>query len=394
MSDLEPITTTIVPVADTPEAIQVIYTNILLAVLVTIWTGLRLYSRHMRRVPFGIEDYLYMLSLILYYAFITLHFMMQFLGGAGHHIARLQPWHVEKLMKFGYATQVVYAISLGSLKISILLMLQRIFFIRPFKIAAWITMGLAGAWTLMTILIGLLICRPIAMQWDPTIPGGECGDQIAGFAAVGVVDLIVDLVIFILPIPMVLKLQVSKAHRLALVSIFGAGVLTIVFGGLRLASVFTVDFLDFSYTSPNAMTWSSAEMGVALMVSSSPILRPVFDRVFGRFISTLRSSANRTDPHSKYYNGAAKSGATGPRTLISASKHPSRAPDGFMAMSDSDENLEMSAMDAKGMPARRSKSGGRRSEYGRSDLESGNDGRDDASTDKIYVRTEIVQQSS
>ncbi|KAL0932859.1 uncharacterized protein CTRU02_211822 [Colletotrichum truncatum] len=392
-ADLQPITTVIVPIAPTAEAVQVVYTNIILVVLVSMWTGLRLYSRHMRRVPFGVDDYLYMVSLILFYAFVVIQFMMQFLGGAGHHVVLLQPWHIEKLMKFGYASQVVYALSLGSLKISICWMLQRIFFVKPFKIAAWATMGLSTAWMLMTILIGLLICRPIAMQWDPTIPGGVCGDQVTAFAAVGVVDLIVDVIIFALPIPMVLKLQISKAHRVALMSIFGAGILTIVFGSLRLASIFAVDFLDFSFTSPTAMIWASAEIGVALMVSSSPVLRPVFDRIFGRFISTLRSSAGRTDPNSKYYNGG-RSGVTGPRTLISAARHPSRDPEGFIAMSDSDENFEMNKMEDKGSqhPGRK-KSERKHSGY----FHGGSEGhvtRDAASTDKIFVRTDIVQQTS
>lgn len=86
-------------------------------------------------------------------------------------------------------------------------------------------MGLACAWMVMKILIGLLMCRPISMQWNPATPGGVCGDQISAFAAVGVVDLFVDVIIFVLPIPMVMKLQVSRAHRVALIGIFGAGIL-------------------------------------------------------------------------------------------------------------------------------------------------------------------------
>ncbi|KAK1658758.1 hypothetical protein BDP55DRAFT_773114 [Colletotrichum godetiae] len=140
------------------------------------------------------------------------------------------------------------------------------------------------------------------------------------------------------------------------------------------------------------MVWSSAEMGVALMVSSSPILRPVFDRIFGRFISTLRSSADRTDPHAKYYKSG-KSGATGPRTFISASKPHSRGADGFMVMTDSEENLEMDDMHretgTKALGGR--KASHRRSEFG--EAQGDRVLRDDGSTDKIFVRTEIVQKT-
>lgn len=77
----------------------------------------------------------------------------------------------------------------------------------------------------MTILIGLLICHPIAMNWDTTLPGGYCGDEISAYSAVGIIDLVIDIAIFILPIPMVVKLQVSTAHKMALGVIFGAGIL-------------------------------------------------------------------------------------------------------------------------------------------------------------------------
>lgn len=63
-SDLSRIKTTIVPLAANPNAVQVIYTNIVLVTLVTVWTGLRLYSRKMRRVPFGVDDSLYMVALV------------------------------------------------------------------------------------------------------------------------------------------------------------------------------------------------------------------------------------------------------------------------------------------------------------------------------------------
>lgn len=59
---------------------------------------------------------------------------MVLLGGAGHDVDNLQGFHLEKLMKYGFASQVIYAFSLGSLKISICLMLQRIFFVKRFKV--------------------------------------------------------------------------------------------------------------------------------------------------------------------------------------------------------------------------------------------------------------------
>lgn len=90
---------------------------------------------------------------------------------------------------------------------------------------ARVLMGFSFAWAVMTILIGILICQPVRMNWDPSTPGGHCGNQNAGHSAVGVVDLVVDFLIFLLPIPTVLKLQFPIANKIGLLVIFSFGIL-------------------------------------------------------------------------------------------------------------------------------------------------------------------------
>lgn len=76
---------------------------------------------------------------------------------------------------------------------------------------------------IMTLLIGLLICRPIQKNWDPTADG-TCGDQIAGYTAVSIINVIVDVAMCLLPIPVIWGLQVKKPYKMALFGIFGIGV--------------------------------------------------------------------------------------------------------------------------------------------------------------------------
>lgn len=75
----------------------------------------------------------------------------------------------------------------------------------------------------MTLLIGLLVCRPIEKNWDPTA-GGECGDQIAAYTAVSVVNVVVDVAMCLLPLPMIWGLHVKKPYKLALFGIFSIGI--------------------------------------------------------------------------------------------------------------------------------------------------------------------------
>lgn len=65
------ITTVIVPVAPRPVVYQIFYTCGILVVLTLIWTGLRFYSRHMRRVAWTIEDFLYIFALVSFSHHLT-----------------------------------------------------------------------------------------------------------------------------------------------------------------------------------------------------------------------------------------------------------------------------------------------------------------------------------
>lgn len=91
---------------------------------------------------------------------------------------------------------------------------------------------------------------------------------------------------------MIFRLQVKSGYKWALFGIFGIGIVTVVFSAIRLASLRTVDFDDFSYTVPMVMIWTTAENGVIIIVASSALLRPVFDKMLGR-LASLSGSRNR-----------------------------------------------------------------------------------------------------
>lgn len=74
----------------------------------------------------------------------------------------------------------------------------------------------------MTILIGLLICRPISKLWNAQ-ETGTCGNQNDGFAAVSAVDIFVDLLIIFLPIPQIMKLNMATSHKIGVAAIFLLG---------------------------------------------------------------------------------------------------------------------------------------------------------------------------
>lgn len=64
----------------------------------------------------------------------------------------------------------------------------------------------------MNVVVSVFNCTPVQMSWDPTVEG-TCRDQIAGFTAVGVVNVIIDMFMCFLPLPMICRMKIKKHYK-------------------------------------------------------------------------------------------------------------------------------------------------------------------------------------
>lgn len=108
---------------------------------------------------------------------------------------------------------------------SLLFLYQRIFgVVKSFRIALYFSGFLVfGYWISCTIL-AFTGCRPLARNWDKTVPG-TCVDLIAFFRWNGICNLLIDFIILCLPLPMVWRLRITTKQKLVLSSIFALGLL-------------------------------------------------------------------------------------------------------------------------------------------------------------------------
>jgi hypothetical protein len=76
-------------------------------------------------------------------------------------------------------------------------------------------------------IIGLCTqCTPFAYNYDHTIPGGHCGISVrGGFYLIGSVNLFMDFVLVVMPLPAVWTLRISRLKKLGVSAMFGLGFL-------------------------------------------------------------------------------------------------------------------------------------------------------------------------
>ena len=126
-----------------------------------------------------------------------------------------------------YVYETMYTISIALTKISILLFYSRIFTERKFRIALGVTCALVTTWLIAIELVVLAECVPISGLWDLTQPA-RCISLIPFFVASGVPNVILNVIIVGLPLPMIWTLDVEKKYRWALSAVFGLGALYVV----------------------------------------------------------------------------------------------------------------------------------------------------------------------
>lgn len=66
-------------------------------------------------------------------------------------------------------------------------------------------------------------CRPYRLAWDATITEGWCLDRPAIYVSTAVANIVTDIAILTLPIPMVIKFKIPLQQKVGLAGMFAIG---------------------------------------------------------------------------------------------------------------------------------------------------------------------------
>jgi hypothetical protein len=120
----------------------------------------------------------------------------------------------------------LYDTALLFTKASALFLLRRVF---PgyasstwFNITIWIAHALNVAWWIGIIFGTIFMCDPVEKNWNPMVPG-TCGSTSSLFIGSAVPSVFIDLIILLLPMPVLWTIKTSKARKVGIIMIFLVG---------------------------------------------------------------------------------------------------------------------------------------------------------------------------
>lgn len=139
--------------------------------------------------------------------------------------------------------------AIATTKLSVLALYHRIFAVPKFR---YVVIGLATficCWIIVMEVVLGFGCQPIRAWWAaPEFAPGTftCVDKEAFTYFTNVCNLTLDLIIFSLPVPMIMRLQATKDRKLSLIFLFSMGLGTCAISAVRLKYIFGVADPDFS----------------------------------------------------------------------------------------------------------------------------------------------------
>ncbi|KAI1812805.1 putative alpha-xylosidase [Poronia punctata] len=217
-------------------------------------------------------------------------------AGVGHHVEYLletDPHLVTNFLKYLVAISTWYATTESLAKLAICLLYKQLFPQRGIHMIVNITMAVLIAASIAGALSDLFGCTPFSAHWGtPSEQAAHCIDTEALFVWGSFPNIVTDVVLLVIPIPIVLKLNATIGLKVGLMITFLFGSIGLITSVLRFIAFYNKNsFKDSTYNAVELIIWTVCEPGVYLIAACLPICRPLVDKLG---ISTIaRGTRNR-----------------------------------------------------------------------------------------------------
>ncbi|KAL8917289.1 MAG: hypothetical protein Q9172_005915 [Xanthocarpia lactea] len=193
-----------------------------------------------------------------------------------------------------------YLISIMSTKIAILLLYNSLFGVkRWFRYLCYGMMVVVTSYCVIFFFIEAFNCNPVEKTWHALTYTGpaKCFDNSMVQFVIGGFNIATDLIILVMPMPIILKLNTDSKRKIGLLVIFSTGIF--VFASTIVREVIVVQTLrdfDQSWVTVPETVWLTIENDIGIICACLPALAPLrstrfFSKVVPGFMSYLRSKS-------------------------------------------------------------------------------------------------------
>ncbi|KAJ0161790.1 hypothetical protein CTA2_5596 [Colletotrichum tanaceti] len=196
------------------------------------------------------------------------------------------------VLKLFYVNLILYVVMLSVAKVSICALYARVFVDPKFRRNVRFVLYFFVAHFLLYGGLVSLQCMPVRAAWDRSV-NGRCLNLFAiGYTGAATV-ILEDLVLIAMPIPELMKLQLSLQKKLALGFMLAVGSFATIASMIRLRYLVEVNrSSDVTWDNFDASLWTSIELGATITCGSLPAVLPLLKRLSGP-VERVRAGVGR-----------------------------------------------------------------------------------------------------
>ncbi|KZL74434.1 integral membrane protein [Colletotrichum incanum] len=258
--------------------------------------SLRLYTRVVLLKTAGKDDWTIFLAMACS-VIVTIATCLEVEYGMGRHSENVSAAETMEQLKYLLVVILNYNMGLNVAKVSFLLQYRRIFVSKAVQRVCFWAMIYVVIWACVQATLLGISCLPIAFIVPST--AGFCLDTLSIWYFSSAMSLATDFMIFCIPLPSVLKLQLPNKQKVMLFCIFCLGFSVCIISVYR---IFTLRAAVYSEDPPwdniGAAIWSAIELNTSIIAASLPTIRPLLAKWLPG--AGLSSAHNKTSEYNRY----------------------------------------------------------------------------------------------
>ncbi|KAF2690762.1 MFS monosaccharide transporter-like protein [Lentithecium fluviatile CBS 122367] len=271
--------------------------------LCSVFVFLRIVSRYLVVRKPGWDDHAIILAWLLAFG-TSFAICYGTTKGLGRHQLDIPEDELVPMKKAAYTFSVLYNPALMATKTSILVFYltlsatHKVF--RWATIATLLVVNLGG---LALTLLNIFQCNPVTAAFQTPVPdSASCTNIVTIYLSSAPLNIITDLAIFFLPMPILTSMRLPSKQKIILVITFGFGIFVAVIDVIRIYYLQDAqrenlraaqqhiegedarNTSDFSWYASLSFMWSAVEINIGIICACVPALKPLVRRFLPQWV--------------------------------------------------------------------------------------------------------------
>lgn len=165
------------------------------------------------------------------------------------------------------------------------------------RVASWVVLGIVNVAGVVLTLLNVFQCRPVQASFSSNYEGqAKCIPLLTEFICSAPVNIVTDLAILALPIPVLTGMRLPKRQKYILVATFSLGIFVTIVDVVRIyylqQAISTVptepssdpsaifgDSPEFPWNASLSLMWSAIEVNIGMICACVPTLKPLIIKI-------------------------------------------------------------------------------------------------------------------